>query len=586
MAAVFDPSRQRGTQLPSVANPPRLPLVTTVQNRDASFTKDARLVNAFAELEPVSGDYKVERRVGLLTYQTKSGNGLGVYNWNGVVYSIQGTTLYKDGVSFGTVDGTSVYFFEKLLGTGWLVLNNGAAAYYTDGTTLTALATFLPVLSGAFFPTSKYEIVSPGTTDFVAIGAANNNVGTQFTATGLGVSSKTGTAALVAGSLIVGVRYKINTLGTTDFTTVGAASNTVGIVFTATGVGTGTGSVFSPNFPESHVKGWAYLDGTLYVMDSAARIYGTSTLQFGGIGGFDDPRVWDPLNVIVARTGPGRGVALVRHLSYVVALKDESTEFFYDAGNATGSPLSTVQGAYSVHGCASADSVQDIKETLFWLTIGSTAAPQVAMLTDLKVEIISTPPLERTLRNADFSSVLSWNLDHCGHKFYGVTIVAANITLVYDNDQQLWYQWTDPSGNYWPIVANAVGVSAQASLTQHRSNGKIYLTAADYIYPDDDGVIFPVDIYTPIFDGETDRRKSLGAMYFKGDQVATSELEVRVSDDDYQSWSAIRRVDLSRKLPMLSNCGTFTKRAWWLRHNKRTKFRIDSVSVQLDLGIL
>ena len=95
-----------------------------------------------------------------------------------------------------------------------------------------------------------------------------------------------------------------------------------------------------------------------------------------------------------------------------------------------------------------------------------------------------------------------------------------------------------------------------------------------------------MDIYTPIFDGGTDRRKTLGAMYFKGDQIAASELEVRVSDDDYQNWSAIRTVDLSKKLPMLSNCGTFTKRAWWLRHNKRTKFRIDSVSVQLDLGTL
>lgn len=45
-----------------------------------------------------------------------------------------------------------------------------------------------------------------------------------------------------AGSFIVGKAYIIDTVGTTNFTTIGAASNTVGVVFTATGVGTGTGT--------------------------------------------------------------------------------------------------------------------------------------------------------------------------------------------------------------------------------------------------------------------------------------------------------------------------------------------------------
>ncbi|CAB4122662.1 Intramolecular chaperone auto-processing domain containing protein [uncultured Caudovirales phage] len=50
---------------------------------------------------------------------------------------------------------------------------------------------------------------------------------------------------VTAGSLVVGVSYRIQTIGTTDFTLIGAASNTVGLLFTATGVGTGTGTVGS-----------------------------------------------------------------------------------------------------------------------------------------------------------------------------------------------------------------------------------------------------------------------------------------------------------------------------------------------------
>lgn len=45
-----------------------------------------------------------------------------------------------------------------------------------------------------------------------------------------------------AGSFIVGVEYKIVTVGTTNFTLIGASANTVGLFFTATGVGSGTGT--------------------------------------------------------------------------------------------------------------------------------------------------------------------------------------------------------------------------------------------------------------------------------------------------------------------------------------------------------
>lgn len=50
------------------------------------------------------------------------------------------------------------------------------------------------------------------------------------------------TQSIAAGSFVVGRKYKIVTIGTTNFTTIGAVSNTIGTVFTATGVGTGTGT--------------------------------------------------------------------------------------------------------------------------------------------------------------------------------------------------------------------------------------------------------------------------------------------------------------------------------------------------------
>ena len=78
--------------------------------------------------------------------------------------------------------------------------------------------------AGEFVNGTEYTIKYKGTTDFTLIGATNNSIGTVFTATGVG--SGTGLAQR----------------SPTDFTLIGAADNNIGTVFTATGSGTGNGT--------------------------------------------------------------------------------------------------------------------------------------------------------------------------------------------------------------------------------------------------------------------------------------------------------------------------------------------------------
>ena len=72
-----------------------------------------------------------------------------------------------------------------------------------------------------------YKIKTVGTTDFTKLGAANNTIGTTFTATDVGIG--TGTAGGVTST-------------DTDFTLIGSADSNIDTVFTATGPGTGSGS--------------------------------------------------------------------------------------------------------------------------------------------------------------------------------------------------------------------------------------------------------------------------------------------------------------------------------------------------------
>ena len=53
--------------------------------------------------------------------------------------------------------------------------------------------------------------------------------------------------AVTAGSFVATTSYTILTAGTTDFTLIGAADSVVGTVFTATGVGSGTGTAYPGN---------------------------------------------------------------------------------------------------------------------------------------------------------------------------------------------------------------------------------------------------------------------------------------------------------------------------------------------------
>lgn len=58
---------------------------------------------------------------------------------------------------------------------------------------------------------------------------------------------------VTAGSFVTGTRYTILSVGTTDFTLVGASANTVGVEFDATGAGSGTGVVArTPLFHEAN----------------------------------------------------------------------------------------------------------------------------------------------------------------------------------------------------------------------------------------------------------------------------------------------------------------------------------------------
>jgi hypothetical protein len=92
----------------------------------------------------------------------------------------------------------------------------------------------------------NFVAVSSGSRDvnYSANGTSWTSAATALPSTSNWVSMTNGKLTVVesAGGLVVGRGYVITSLGTTPFTSIGAAANLVGIYFVATGVGTGSGT--------------------------------------------------------------------------------------------------------------------------------------------------------------------------------------------------------------------------------------------------------------------------------------------------------------------------------------------------------
>ena len=519
-------------QAQSVRIPKKWPMVSRLQTRAPitvplpggtlmPITKDAHLINGFAEFDPEDQEYWIYKRLslGALQWSLGAGPGGGLYtNSQGFIYAVvsnelfeMGTTLAGSPVNIGTAGASNV----------------APPYYFTEG----------PQISSG----SKYLIITNS--------AIHQNL---------------------AGTFVVYLNNALQALTGTPPTQVG--------------------------------PGAVQLDGTVYVMDTFGAIWGSD---------IDNPVNWNPLNVIQANSDSDGGMLLAKQLSYVIAFKQWSTQVFQDAGNATGSPLAAVPESQIPLGMLDSSGFQSIDDTLFWITSNHDTSPQVARLDNLTPKIVSTPAVEKILANyytlvsvfgspipvAHPQGLISWKFKWGGHRFYGLTIQQLNVTLVYDIDQDLWYYWTDPNGNFWPVASIAYQPNYVTTATspntfvgfraaQHATNGNIYSLDASAMTPTDLGVLYPVDIYTPnLVLGN--RRGQLNAIYFTADQTPGSFLQARYSDNDFQSWSNFRSVSLNQQKPAFFREGTIrSRRAYHFRHMCNTDFRIKSSGLQMDVGVL
>lgn len=216
--------------------------------------------------------------------------------------------------------------------------------------------------------------------------------------------------------------------------------------------GTSITKVSDVDYPATTVYGVAYLQETIYVMDIKGIVYGSN---------LSAPLAWSALNLITANAEADAGVAIARQLDNIIAFKDTSIEFFYNAGNPTGSPLSKQENALMEIGCAAARSIAYSDNTIFFMSKHKQHGRSVMKFVGTTPQQISTPWVDRILDVDNLVGIYAFVIRTNGHVFYFLTLTNSNITLVYDDTTALWHQATSlsalPAASVSTIVVQANG---------------------------------------------------------------------------------------------------------------------------------
>lgn len=361
--------------------------------------------------------------------------------------------------------------------------------------------------------------------------------------------------------------------------------------------GSGLTKITDANYPAHTVKGSAYLNGFLYVMDLNGSIWGTPNQN--------DFSTWSSTNVINAWGTPGQAVALRSYLNEILAFKTYSVEVFYDAGNTVGSPLLPVQQVNIKWGLLNGDTIQKIDDQIFWIGQSQTGEIAAIGMAGFVPQVISNESINRILGNAQYGASGSCSFSMGGDKFYGVTVsqtvipdrLGIEFLLAYNLSSQEWSVFNTTMSTSQPIPpATSSGLAIRGSTySQYMivGNGQV-LRTNDALTTDQNHTpgnatqivrSIAMDVRTDNFDMGTSLRKMVSGMRVKADQKAASTLRVRWSDDDYQTWSAWRSIDLSKSPAILPGLqGTFSKRAYEFKYDGVDPIRLSKMELLIALG--
>lgn len=549
-------------QTPGVPEVTRLPLMGAYSNRGSDANKDQRFVNIFPETRKVeqleNTKIFLNKRPGLSVYKDfGAGEGRGATYFNGKFYVAIGNTLYEDDVT-----PTSKITFSSSTGHVGLLLGNsstlGDYLFVTEGTAAWIIDTAGTVTQ--ILDSSIHSIT------LTAAGSGYTNGTYSLSFTGGGGTGAAGTYT-VAGNVVTSLSLTSVGSGYTSTPTIGFPS----------GGGTGATAGCSINaIPFPHIPVPIFIDGYV-ALAKGSDVYTCDV---------DTPTKWTASNFLSAEMFPDPIVGLSRQNNQVVVLGHNSIEFFYDAANAAGSPLSRNDSTTIQMGCAAPYAIIGNEKYIFYVSQSDSGGRAAWIIDGFQPKKVSDEYIERILdAEVDMSDCRGFGLRTKGHLFYVLNLKTSGRTLVYDSDEKLWHEWSSYSaGNHSVFQCDCMADNSTGSAyLLHSSNGTLYKLDTTCYTDGTDPIL--LELVTNRYDMDTYHRKFMHSCKIVGDRYSTANsINLQWTNDDYQTWSNAKTISLTDDFPAFQRLGAFRRRAFRITHSSDNPLRVESLEVEYTKG--
>ena len=355
--------------------------------------------------------------------------------------------------------------------------------------------------------------------------------------------------------------------------------------------------------------GGAVLDTYLFVLDEDGEIHHCDS---------NDATAWNALSFLGADREPDGGVYLGKHHDNIVAIGVSTIEFFYNAGNATGSVLNRREDISYNIGCVDGQSVWEEGDRMFFLGTNYSGGLAVYMLQGFQLKKVSNSTVDSFLTQAvqrDGYGAIGSGLTGAGHIFYTLTLhttpddVSPEVTLAYDPDTGLWGEWNATVNGLtnfdlmaWTKRTGASARYGEGILTNgdlislnDNAGGQDTLLGASYVESGyvlagyvqetaDTGTPIDLAIRMGMFDGGTNRYKYPTSIRHTGDRTPNSQtLTVSWADENNTSFNTGRALDTSKN-QKAHRLGRFQRRNHNLAYSGSDRIWMEGLEVKFEVG--
>ena len=331
------------------------------------------------------------------------------------------------------------------------------------------------------------------------------------------------------------------------------------------------------DMPTSFDPHTVFLDGYLFMIKS-----GTSDIYNSNL---NDPLAYTSGDFITAEMQSDNLVGLLLLNNYILAMGTSSIEYFFDAANASGSPLQ--RNDTFVKSIGFLNGVAHYGSQVFFVGQTSHTDPDVFVLQDAKIEQLNAPALRRFMQpNTEFLGAV---ISNGGHDFYCLTAKSGSTVLEtfwYDLETKIWtraaYKQQVGFPIKWAVTLPITGTGNTSLCVIDGSASLVFFSPTVY---QDLGESFTALLQTEPEMFDTFHEKYMSRILLVADRpTSPAQASISWSDDDYQTFSAPRFVELNQELPSLQRAGRFRKRAFKVSLTANVPFRTIKLEVDFNIG--